>query len=180
MKIKKNINLNWPYISNHPYRNLITGCSGSGKTNGLLNLIKNESDIHKIFLYAKDPFESKYQSLINKHERESLKNYDDDPKAFIKYSNYLQDIDKNIESCNLRKKRKISMLFDDMIADISKNKELNPVVTELFIGGKKLNISVVFITQSHFKVPKEVLLNATQFFIMKIPNKRELQEITLN
>ena len=60
------------------------------------------------------------------------------------------------------------------------NKKLNPIVTELFIGGRKLNISIVFITQSCFKVPKDVRLNSTHFFIMKIPNKRELQQIALN
>ena len=67
-----------------------------------------------------------------------------------------------------------------MILDMINNKKLNPVVTELFIRGKKLNISVVFITQSYFKVPKDVRLNSTYFFIMKIPNKRELQQIALN
>ena len=67
-----------------------------------------------------------------------------------------------------------------MIADMINNKNLNPVVTELFIRGRKLGISIVFITQSYFKVPKDVRLNSTQFFIMKIPNKRELQQIALN
>ena len=67
-----------------------------------------------------------------------------------------------------------------MIADTINNKKLNPIVTELFIRGKKLNISIVFITQSYFKVPKEVRLNITHFFIMKIPNKRELQQIAIN
>ena len=67
-----------------------------------------------------------------------------------------------------------------MIADMINNKKLNPVVTEFFIRGKKLNISIAFITQSHFKVPKDVRLNSTHFFIMKIPNKRENQQITLN
>ena len=67
-----------------------------------------------------------------------------------------------------------------MIADMINNKKLNPVVTELFIRGRKLNISIAFITQSYFKVPKDVRLNSTHFFIMKIPNKRELQQIALN
>ena len=60
------------------------------------------------------------------------------------------------------------------------NKKLNPIVTELFIRGRKLGISIVFITQSYFKVPKDVRLNSKHFFIMKIPNKRELQQIALN
>ena len=72
------------------------------------------------------------------------------------------------------------MVFDDMIADMINNNKLNPIVTELFIRGRKLNISIVFITQSYFKVPKNVRLNSTHFFIMKIPNKRELQQIALN
>ena len=78
------------------------------------------------------------------------------------------------------KERKILIVFDDMIADIINNKKLNPIVTELFITGRKLNTSIVFITQSYFKVPKDVRLNSTHFFIMKIPNKRELQQIALN
>ena len=71
-------------------------------------------------------------------------------------------------------------IFDDMIADMINSKKLNPIVTELFIRAKKHNISIVFITQSYFKVPKDVGLNSTQFFIMKIPNKRELQQVVLN
>ena len=67
-----------------------------------------------------------------------------------------------------------------MIADMINNDKLNPIVTELFIRGRKLNISIVFITQSYFKVPKDVRLNSTHFFVMKIPNKRELQQIALN
>ena len=78
------------------------------------------------------------------------------------------------------KKRKVLIVFDDMIADMINNKKLNSRVTELFIRGKKLNISIVFITQSYFEVPKDVRINFTHFFIMKIPNKRELQQIALN
>ena len=78
------------------------------------------------------------------------------------------------------KKRKVLIIFDDMFADMINNNKLNPVVTELFIRGRKLNISIVFFTQPYFKVPKDVRLNSTHFFIMKIPNKRELQQIALN
>ena len=81
----------------------------------------------------------------------------------------------------IQKKRKKSInSFDDMIADMINNKKLNSIVTELFIRGRKLNISIVFITQSYFNVPKAVRLNSTHFFIMKIPNKRELQQTALN
>ena len=78
------------------------------------------------------------------------------------------------------KKLKALIVFYDMIVDMINNKKLNPIVTKLLIRGRKLNISIVFITQSYFKVPKDARLNSTQFFIMKIPNKRELQQIALN
>ena len=91
-----------------------------------------------------------------------------------------KDVCKNIEDYNRGKKRKILIVFDGMIADVINNKKLNPVATELFIRGRKLNISIAFITQSYFKLPKDVTLNPTRFFIMKIPNKRELQQIALN
>ena len=87
--------------------------------------------------------------------------------AFIEYSNDMQDVYKNIEDYNLGKKLKVLIVFDDMIADMINNKKLNPIVTELFIRGRKLNISIVFITQSYFKVPKDVRLNSTCFFYHK-------------
>ena len=83
--------LKWFYIPDHPYRILIIGGSGSGKTNALLNLINNQPDIDKIYLYAKDPYEAKYQFLINKRESTGLKHFND-PKAFIEYSNDMQDV----------------------------------------------------------------------------------------
>ena len=92
----------------------------------------------------------------------------------------MQDVYKYIEEYSTDKERKILIVFGDMIADIINNKKLNSLITELFIRGRKLNISVVFITQSHFKVPKDVKLNPTHFFIMKIPNKIEPQQIALN
>ena len=92
----------------------------------------------------------------------------------------MQDVYKNIDEYNPDKENKILIVFDDMIDDMINNKKLNSIVTELFIRGRKLNISLVFITQSYFKVPKDVRLNTTHFFIMKISNKRELQQIALN
>ena len=169
----------WPYIPDHPYRILTVGGSGSGKANAILNLINNQPDIDKIYLYAKDPYEAKYQFLINKRESTGLKHFND-PKAFIEYSNDMQDVYKNIDEYNTDKERKILIVFDDMIADMINNKNLNSIVTELFTRGRKLNISFVFITQSYFKVPKDVRLSSSHFFIMIIPNKRELQEIALN
>ena len=92
----------------------------------------------------------------------------------------MQDVYKNIEDYNPIKKRKVLITFDDMIADMINNNKLNPLVTELFLRGRERNISIVFIMQSYFKVPKDVRLNSTHFFIMKIPNKKELQQIALN
>ena len=92
----------------------------------------------------------------------------------------MQDVYENTEEYNLGKKRKILIFFDDIIADMINNKKLNPIVTELFIRDRKLKISIVFIRQSYFKAPKDVRLNSTYFFIMKIPNKRELEKIALN
>ena len=92
----------------------------------------------------------------------------------------MDDIYEKIEECNPNRKRKILIVFDDMIADMLSNKELNPIVTELFIRGRKLNISLVFITQSYFDVRKNIRLNSTHYSIMKIPNKQKLQQIALN
>ena len=158
---------------------MIIGRSGSGETNALLNLIINQPDINKIYLYAKDLYEAKYQYLVNKCEKVELKHFND-RKAFIEYSNDMQDVYKNIDEYNPDKENKILIVFDDMIADMINNKKLNSIVTELFIRGRKLNISLVFITQLYFKELKAARLNSTYFFIMKIPNKRELQQIVLN
>ena len=171
-------NKNWPYIPGHPYRILIIGGSGSGKTNLLLNLIENQPDIDKIYLYAKGPYEAKYQYLINKREGVGIDQFND-PKAFIEYSNDMHDVYKNIDDYNPDKENKILIVFDDMIADMIHNKKLNSTVTELFIRSRKLNISLVFITQSYFKVPKDVKVNTSHFFLAKIPNKRELQQIAI-
>ena len=170
-------NSKWTYIPDHPYRILIISGSNSVKTNALLNLINNQPDIDKIYLYEKDPCEKKYKYLINKREKVGL-NHFNDPKAFMEYSDDMQDVYKSIEDYNPIKKRKV--LIDDMIADMINNNKSNPIVTELFIRGRTLNISSVFITPSYFKVPKDVRLNSTHFFIMKIPNKRGLQQIAIN
>ena len=82
-----------------------------------------------------------------------------------------------MEDYNPTKKTRVLIVFDDMIADMESNKKLSPIVTELFLRGRKLNILLVFISQSYFKVPKTIRLNATHYFIMKIPSKRELQQI---
>ena len=101
--------------------------------------MNNESDIDKIDLYATDPYEAKYQFLINKQESTDLKHLNDS-KDFTEYSNDMDDIHKNIEEYNRSKKQKILIVFNDMNADMLSNKKLNPIVTKLFIRGKKLKI----------------------------------------
>ena len=117
----------WPYILDHPYRILIIGGSGSGKTNLSLNLIENQPDIDNIYLYAKDPYESKYQYLINKIEGVGI-NHFNDLKTFIDYSNDMHDVYKNIDDYNLDRENKILIVFDDMIADMIHNKKLNSIL----------------------------------------------------
>ena len=172
-------NKNWPYIPDKPCRILIIGGSGYGKTNALLNLIENQPDIDKTCLSAKDPYEAKYQYSINKRESVGISHFND-PKAFIEDSNNKRDVYKNINYYNPDKENKILIVFDDMIADMIHKKKLDSIVTEMFIKGRKLNISLVFITQSYFKVPKDIRQNTTHFLIARIPNKRELQQIAIN
>ena len=176
---KENIkehNPNWSQAPDHPYKILIIGGSGSGKTNALLNY---EPDIDKIYLYAKEPHKAKYQLLIDTRKSTGLRHFDDS-KAFIEYSNDMDDTYKSIEEYNPNKKRKILIVFGDMIADMLSNRKLNPIVTELFIRGRNANICLVFITQSNFVVPKNIRLNSTHYFIMKIANKQELQQTAFN
>ena len=136
-------NLKCPYIPDYPYRILIIGGSGSRKANALLNLINSQPDIDKIYLYAKDPYEAKYQFLINKRKSTGLDHFND-PKAFIEYSNDMQDVYKNNDKYNTDIERKILIVFGDVIAAMINNKNLNSVVTELLIKGRKLNISPYF------------------------------------
>ena len=175
----KNHNKKWPYIPDHPYRILIIGGSGSGKTNALLNLINEQRDIDNIYLYAKDLGKSKYKYLIKNRENAGIKHVNDS-NAFIECSNTMDDIYENVNNYNPTRKRKTLIIFDDMIAGIMTNKKLQEIIRELFIRCRKLNISLVFITQSYFSVPKDVSLNSSHYFIMKINNKRELQNIAIN
>ena len=168
-----------PYFPDHPYRIIIIGGSGSGKTNELINLINEQNDIDKIYLYARGFSEPKYEYLIKKREDAGIRHLNK-PKAFIECSNTMNDVYENINDYNPIKKRKKLIVFDDMIADILGNKKFQAIIKELFIRCKKLNISLVFITQSYFSVSKDVRLNTTHHFIMKINNKRELQYIAIN
>ena len=152
--------------------------SRSGKTNALLNLIKEQDDIDKMCLYAKDLSERKYEFLIKKREDVGIKRLNDS-NLFMECSNTMDDVDENIDDYNPNRQRKVLIVFDDMIADIMTNKKFQAIIKDLFIRCRKVNISLVFITRSYFYVPKDVRLNATHL-IMRISNKRELQNIAIN
>ena len=158
---------------------MIINGSGSEKTNGLLNLIKEQDDTDKFYLYAKDLSEPEYEFLIKKRKDVGIK-YCNDPNAFIECSNSMDDVYEKIDEYNPSKKRKILIVFDDMIADIMTSKKIKGIIKELYIRCRKLSTSLVFITQSYFSVPKDVRLNSTHYLIMKINNKRELQNIAIN
>ena len=178
-KSNKEHNEKWPFILDHPYRILITGVSGSRKTNALVNLINEQGDIDKIYLYAKDLSEPKYEYLIKNRKNTGIKHLNDG-NAFIEYSSTMDDVYKNIDDYNPNRKRKILIVFDDMIADIMTNKKFQSIIKDLFIRCRKPNISLVFITQYYFSVPKDVRLNTTHYLITKINNKRELQNIAIS
>ena len=129
-------------------------------------------------MYAKDLSEPKYEYLIKKRKNAGIwhLNY---PNAFIKCSNTMDDVYKNINDYNPNRKR-ILIVFDDMIADIMRNKKFQVIIKKLFIRCRKLNISPVFTTQSYFSVPKDVRLNLTHYLIMKLNNKKELHNIAIN
>ena len=167
---KENKDNNWPS------RMLIIRPSASGKTNTLLHLINNFHPIDKIYLYAKDTDEKKYQYLISKREQAGIKNLND-PHAFIKYSSDMNDLLDDINSYNKNRDKKVLITFDDMIVDIMRSEKFTAIVKELFIRCKKLNISIVFITQSYFRTPKDARLNSTHYILMKISNKKELKSI---
>ena len=126
---KTKYNLKWRYIQDHPYRILTIEGSGSGIIKALLNL-NNQPNLDKIYLYAKDPCEAKYQFLINKRESTGLKHFHD-PKVFIVYSNNMQDVFKNIEEYNIGKTRKILIVFDKKVFDNKKlMKNYNMILIE--------------------------------------------------
>ena len=130
-------------------------------------------------MYAKDLSERNYQLLIKKREDVGIKHLND-ANALIEYSNTMDDVCGNIDDYNPSRRRKTLIVFDGMIADIMANKKFQAIIKDLFIRCRNFNISLVFITQSYFFVPKEVRLNSTHYLIMKIHNKRELQIIAIN
>ena len=145
----------------------------------MINLINEQNRIDKIYLYARDWSEPKYEYLIKKREDVGIKQVNN-PNAFIECLNTMDDVYENIDDYNPSRKRKILIVFDDMIADIITNKKFQAIIKELFTRCRKLNISLVFITQSYFSVPKDVRLNLTHYLILKINNRIELQNIAIN
>ena len=139
----------------------------------MLNLIKEQSDIDNIYLYAKNLSEPKYEFLIKKREDAAIQHLTDS-NAFIECSSAMGDVYENIDEYNPNRQRKILIVFDDMIADIMTSKTFQAVIKELFIRCRKLNTSLVFIAQSHFSVSEVVRLNSTHYLIMKINNRKEL------
>ena len=140
----------------------------------MLVLISQQDDIDKKYLYGKDLSERKYEFLIKKREDAGIKHLNDSNVFNNECSNAVDDFYDNIDDYNRNRKRKILIVFDDMIADIMSNIKFQAVLKKLFIRCRKLNISLVFTTQSYFSIPKEVRLNSTHYLIMKINNKREL------
>ena len=161
--------------NNWPFRTLIIGPSGSGKTNTLLHLINNLHPIDKIYLYAKDIHEPKYEYLINKREQAGIKNLND-PHAFIEYSDDMNDALDDINDYNKNRDKKVLIVFDDMIADIETNKKFKRIIKELFYRARKINVSIVFITQSYFRALKDARLNSTHYILIKIDNKNKLKK----
>ena len=133
-----------------PFRMLIIGPSGSGKTNTLLHLKNNLHPIDKIYLYTKDIDEKKYQFLIDIREQAGLKNLNDS-KAFIEYSDDMNDVLDDINNYNKSRDKTVLIIFDDMIADIEYNKNFKRIIKELFYRVRKINVSIVFIMQSYFR-----------------------------
>ena len=166
-------------MPDHPYRIIRIRGSGSGKTNALFNSINEQNDIDKVYLYARDLSDPKYEYLIKKREDVGTKHVNNS-NAFIECSNTMDDVYENIHDYNPNRRRKILIAFDDMIADIMTSKKFQAIIKELFIRCRKLNISLVFITQSYFSVPKDVRLNSTHHLIMKINPRKELQNIAIN
>ena len=145
--------------NNWPFRVLIIGPSSSGKTNTLLHLINDLHPIDKIYLYAKDIHEPKYEYLINSNSHD------------------MNDVLDDINNYNKNRDKKVLIVFDDMIADIEYNKNFKRIIKELFYRARKINVSIVFIMQSYFRALKDARLNSTHYIIIKINNKKELKRI---
>ena len=165
--VKINHNPNWLYIPDHPFRTLIIGGSGSIKTNVLLNLIKK---LKKFIYMSKIHSNQSINYLLMEEKKQEFKN-EKNSKVRIDYSQAVDDVYENLEDYNPMKNRKVLIVFDEMKADMESSKKSRLIVTELFLRGRKLDISLLFISQLYFKVPKTIRLKGTHYFIIKIPNK---------
>ena len=162
--VEINNNQSRSYIPEHPNRILFIGGLGLGKTNVLLKLIKIKDHILTKFIYM-SKIHSKYHLLINNRKNIGIKKIKN-PKMFIDYSQTIDDVYQNLEHYNLTNKMRVLIVFDDMIADMERNQKLSPIVTELFLRGRKLNILLyyyftMFILRPYFKVSKTIRQNAT-------------------
>ena len=164
--VEINHNPNWSYIPDHSCRISIIRGLGSSKNNAFLNLMKHQqTDIDKIYLNVKDPFESRYQLLIKKREKVDIKKITH-PKAFIDYWQTTDNVYENLEDYNSTKKKMV-IVFHDMIAGMEANKKLSAIVNELFLRDRRPKISLVFISKPYFKLPRTIRLNTTHCFIVK-------------
>ena len=157
--------------NNWPFRMLIIGPSGSGKTNTLLHLLNNLHPIDKIYLYAKDIHELKFEYLINKREQAGIKNLID-PNAFTEYSDDMNDVFDNINDYNKNRDKKVLIVLDDMVADIEYNKNFKRINKELFYRARKMNVTILFITESYFRTLEDARLNSTHYILMRRDNKK--------
>ena len=121
-------------------------------------------------MFTRDLSEPNYQFLIKKREDAGIKNINN-PNSYIVCSNTKDDVYKDVDNYNSKRDKKVLIVFDDIIADIMGNEKFQAVMKEFFIRCIKLNISLVFITQSYFPVPKDVRLNSIHYLILKINNK---------
>ena len=174
--IVSNKNMRSSEDNNWPFRVLIIGPSGSGKCNTLFHLINDLHPIDKIYLYAKEIHEPKYEYLINKREQAVIKNLND-RHAFTEYSDDMNDVLDDINNYNKNRDKKVLIVFDDMIADIEYNKNFKRIIKELFYRAHKINVSIIFITKSYYRALKDARLNSTHYILMKIGNEKELKRI---
>ena len=133
--------------------------------------MNNLHPIDKIYLYAKDIHEPKYEYLSNKRKQAGIRNLND-PPAVIEYSDDMNDLLDDINDYNKNRDKKELIVVDDMIADIEYIKNFQRIIKELFYRARKINVSIVFITQSYFRALKDARLNSTHYILMKIDNKK--------
>lgn len=169
--IKKEDNKKNIFAPSHPFRMLICGVSGSGKTNVLINLILNYLIYDKIYIYSKHLEQDKYKLLKNFfetiEENEDLGDVMDLPIA-----TFGDSLDEIIDIEDLDEEKKNLIVIDDFITEKNQKK-----ITDLFIRGRHKNSSIIYLTQTYFKVPKDIRLNTNHFLFFSVGNKKEMMEI---